>query len=134
VLIAIILLIDIIVIIVLIAFCWQIHTDLGISDNVWVNKSAAIAKQVEDLTDHSDQFSCAMQKGWLAYIRKTYSANADEYEAAMGQGESIVPDYEWLLWGPGLVCTINTNQSCSSAFSNNSNTCSNNHNNSQEFY
>ncbi len=42
------------------------------------------------------QFSPAMLRGWLAYIRnlKTYSVNADEYEAAMGQGESIVPDNE----------------------------------------
>ncbi len=35
------------------------------------------------------QFSPAMLKGGLAYIRnlKTYSVNADEYEAAMGQGD-----------------------------------------------
>ncbi len=35
-----------------------------------------------------------MRKGWLAYIRKTYSAYADEYEAAIGQGESIMLDHE----------------------------------------
>ncbi len=86
------LLIDIIAIIVLIAFCWQIRTDLGIPDDIWVDKRAAIANRVEDLGDQSDQLRPAMQKGWLAFIRKNYSADADEFEAAMGQGESILPD------------------------------------------
>ncbi len=61
----------------------------------------------------------------LPYIRKTNSAYADEYEAAVGQVESIVPD------GPGLVCTININPSCSSLFSKSHNNWSNNSNNSQ---
>ncbi len=41
-----------------------------------------------------DQFHPAMPKGWLAYIKKTDSVNADEYEVAMGQGELIMPDDE----------------------------------------
>ncbi len=93
------LLFKIIAIIVLIAFYWQIHSDLGIPDNIWVDKRAAIANRVEGL---GDQLSPAMQKGWLARIRKTYSAGADEYEAAMGQddSESILPD-DLRSW-PGL--------------------------------
>jgi hypothetical protein len=63
----------------LVAFFWQIRADLGITDNVWVDNHAAIAILVEDL---GDQLRPAMQKGWLAYIKKTYSAYADEYEAA----------------------------------------------------
>jgi hypothetical protein len=40
--------------------------------------------------------------GWqLAYIRKTYSADADEHEAGMGQGESTVPDCCEVL-----ICTM----------------------------
>jgi hypothetical protein len=91
VLIAIILLIDIVVIIVLNEFCSQIRADFGIGDSIWVVKRAAIAKRVEDL---GDQSRLAMQNGWLAYVKKTYSAYADEYEAAMGRDELIVPDDE----------------------------------------
>ncbi len=69
------LLIDIIAIIVLIAFCWQIRTDLGIPDTISVDKRAAIAKLVEDL---GDQLRPAMQKGWLAFIRNTYSDDVDD--------------------------------------------------------
>ncbi len=72
-------------------FCSQIRADFGISDGILVNERAAIAKQVEDL---GDQFRSAIRNRWLAYIKKTYSADADEYEAAMGQGELIVPDDE----------------------------------------
>ena len=59
-----------------------------------VDKRVAIAKRVEDLGDH---LCPAMLNGWLAFIRKTYSADADELEATMGQGELIVPDNECLL-------------------------------------
>jgi hypothetical protein len=45
-LVAIMLPIDIISVIVLIAFCWQISADLIIPDNIWVDKRAAIARQV----------------------------------------------------------------------------------------
>jgi hypothetical protein len=81
------LLIDIIAIFVLISFLFdrlvlKISADIGIPDNVWVDNRAAIAKLVEDL---GDQFRPAMRKGWLAYIEKTYSADADEYEATIGQ-------------------------------------------------
>jgi hypothetical protein len=38
-----------------------------------VDKRAAIAKKVDDL---GDQFRPAMPTGWLAYIKKTYSADA----------------------------------------------------------
>ncbi len=69
----------------------QIRADFDLADSIWVDKRAAIAKRVEDV---GDQFCPAMRNGWLAYIKKTYSADADEYEAVMGQGELIVPDDE----------------------------------------
>ncbi len=47
VLFAIIVLIDIIAIIVLVSFCCQIQSDLGIPDNIWVDKRAAIARQLK---------------------------------------------------------------------------------------
>ena len=83
----------------IIAYCWQVRTDLGLPDHVWVKKRAAIAKQVDDL---GDQFRPAMRKGWLDYIQKTYVADADDYVAAIGQGDLVVPDDDWLLWGPVL--------------------------------
>ncbi len=61
-----------------------------------------IAKHVDDL---GDQFSQAMQMGWLAYIKKTYSADAVQHGPMLGQGELVVGDDEWLLVGPGLICT-----------------------------
>ena len=79
----------IIAIIVLIATCLQIRADLGLPDHVWVDKRAAIAKRVDDL---GDQFRPAMRRGWLAYIKKTYAADVDDYDVAMGQGELVVPD------------------------------------------
>ena len=78
-----------IVIIVLISNCSQIRADLGLLDHVWVDKRAVIAKRVDDL---GDQFRPAMRRGWLAYIEKTYAADGDDYEVAMGQGELVVPD------------------------------------------
>ncbi len=119
------LLIDMIDIIVLIAFCWQIHTDLSIPGTIWVDKRAAISKWVEDL---GDQLSPAMWKGWLAFIRKTYSADADEYEAVMGQSESILPDN--LRSWPGLHNKYWSK--FSTVFSNNHNKSSNNSNKSQK--
>jgi hypothetical protein len=35
-----------------------------------------------------------MQTGWLAYINKTYSADAVQHGPALGQGESAVEDDE----------------------------------------
>ena len=81
--------IEIIAIIGLISNCSQIRADLGLPDHVWVDKRAAIAKRVDDL---GDQFRPAMRRGWLAYIQKTYAVDADDYDAAMGQGELVVPD------------------------------------------
>ena len=83
--------IRVIVIIVLISNCSQIRADLGLPNHVWVDKPAAIAKRVDDL---GDQFRPAMRRGWLAYIQKTYAVDADDYDAAMGQGELVVPDDE----------------------------------------
>ena len=70
-----------------------LHADLGLSDHVWPEKRAAIAKRVDDL---GDQFRPAMIKpeGWLAYIKQTYSADADQHETVMGQGGLVVPDDE----------------------------------------
>jgi hypothetical protein len=33
-----------------------------------------------------------MLTGWLAYIKKTYSADAVQHGPALGQGESVVED------------------------------------------
>jgi hypothetical protein len=54
-----------------------------------VAKRAANAKRVEYL---GDEFRPAMLMGWLAYIKKTYVADADHYDVAIGQGELVVPD------------------------------------------
>ncbi len=54
-----------------------------------MDKRAAIAKKVDDL---GDQFSLAMRTGWLAYIKKTYSADAVQHGPALGQGESVVEE------------------------------------------
>jgi hypothetical protein len=56
-----------------------------------VDKRAAIAKKVDDL---GDQFRPAMRTGWLAYIKKTYSADAVQHGPALGQGELVVGDDE----------------------------------------
>ncbi len=59
--------------------------------HIWVDKRAAIAKRVDNL---GDKFRPAMRTGWLAYIKKTYSANAVQHGPALGQGESVVEDDE----------------------------------------
>jgi hypothetical protein len=40
------------------------------------------------------QFRPAMRTGWLAYIKKTYSADAVQHGPALGQGELVVGDDE----------------------------------------
>ncbi len=45
-----------------------------------MDKRAAIAKKVDDL---GDQFRLAMRTGWLAYIKKTYSADAVQHGPAL---------------------------------------------------
>ncbi len=107
---------------------WKVRVDLGLPDHIWVDKRAAIAKKVDDL---GDQFRPAMRTGWLAYIKKTYSADAVQHSPALGQGEWVVRDDEWLLVGPGLFCTLNTQPNGDSAFQNNHNNSSNNRNNRQ---
>ncbi len=66
----------------------KVRVDLG---HIWVDKCAAIAKKVDDL---GDQFRLAMRTGWLAYIKKTYSADAAQHGPALGQGELVVEDDE----------------------------------------
>ena len=56
-----------------------------------MDKRAAIAKKVDDL---GDQFRLATRTGWLAYIKKTYSADAVQHGPALGQGELVVGDDE----------------------------------------
>ncbi len=51
-----------------------------------MDKRAAIAKKVDGL---GDQFRPAMRTGWLAYIKKTYSADAVQHGPALGQGELV---------------------------------------------
>ena len=52
-----------------------------------MDKSAAIAKKVDDL---GDQFRPSMRTGWLAYIKKTYSADAVQHGPALGQGREMM--------------------------------------------
>ncbi len=66
----------------------KVRVDLG---HISVGKRAAIAKRVDKL---GDQFSLAMRTGWLAYIKKTYSADAVQHGHALGQGELVVGDDE----------------------------------------
>ena len=72
-----------------------------------------------------------MRTGWLAYIKKTYSADAVQHGPALGQGESVVGYDERLLVGPGLFCTLNTQPNGESTFQNNHSNSSNNRNNRQ---
>ncbi len=90
-------------------------------DHIWVDKRAAIA----------NQFRPAMRTGWLAYIKKTYSADAVQYGPALGQGELVLGDDERLLVGPGLFCKLNTQQNGDSVFQIYHNNSSNNRNNWQ---
>ena len=68
--------------------CPKVRLDLG---HISVDKRAAIAKRVDNL---GDQFRPAMRTGWLAYIMKTYSADAVQQNPALGQGELVVGDDE----------------------------------------
>jgi hypothetical protein len=81
----------IIAIIVLIEVFFQVRVDFGLPDHIWVDKRAAIAKKVDDL---GDQFRPAMRTGWLAYIKKKYSADAVQHGYALGKEESVVEDDE----------------------------------------
>ena len=67
----------------------RLRVDLSIPDHIWADKRAAIAKRVDDL---GDEFRPAMRKGWLAYIQKTYAADASVHTVAIGQGLLVVPD------------------------------------------
>ncbi len=106
---------------------WKVRIDLCLPDHIWVDKRAAIAKKVDDL---GDQFRQAMRTGWLAYIKKTYSADAVQHGPALGQGELVVAD-GWFLVGPGLYCKLNTQPNGDSPFQINHNNSSNNRNNRQ---
>ncbi len=62
------------------------------ADHMWKDKSAAIAKRVDNL---GDQFHQAMQAGWLAYITKTYlkeSVFALFAGPALGQGDLVMEE------------------------------------------
>ncbi len=56
-----------------------------------VDKRAAITTRVDNL---GDQFRPAMRTGWLAYIKKTYFADAVQHGPALGQRELVVGDDE----------------------------------------
>jgi hypothetical protein len=56
-----------------------------------VDKRAAITTRVDNL---GDQFYPAMRTGWLAYIKKTYSADAVQHGPVLGQRELVVGDDE----------------------------------------
>jgi hypothetical protein len=68
--------------------CSKVRVDLGY---ISINKRTIIAKRVDDL---GDQFRPAMRTEWLAYIKKTYSAEAVQHGPALGQGELVVGDDE----------------------------------------
>ena len=64
--------------------------DLGLADQVWQDKRATIAKNVDDL---GDQFRPAMSAGWLSYIGKAYPDNATPAAGQpVGQGTLVLPD------------------------------------------
>ncbi len=65
--------------------------DLGLADQVWQDKRATIAKNVDDL---GDQFRPAMRAGWLSYIRKAYpDSDASDAGPPVGQGTLVLPDW-----------------------------------------
>ncbi len=107
--------------------CSKVRVDLV---HIWVDKRAAIAKKVDYL---GDQFRPAMRTGWLAYIKKTYSADAVQHRPALGQGKLVVADDERLLVALGLFCKLNTQSNGDSAFQINHNNSSNNPNNLQNW-
>ncbi len=72
-----------------------------------------------------------MRTGWLAYIKKTYFADAVQHGPGLGHRELVVEEDERLLVGPGLFCKLNTQPNGDSAFQNNHNNSSNNRNNWQ---
>jgi hypothetical protein len=75
-------------VIVHITVVFEVLVDLG---HIWVDKRDVLAKRVDDLGDHCRP---AMRTGWLAYIKKTYSADAVRHGPALGQGELVVEDVE----------------------------------------
>ena len=69
----------------------QTRQDLGLADQVWQDKRATIAKNVDDL---GDQFRPAMSAGWLSYIRKAYpGSDAPDAGPPVGQGTLVLPDW-----------------------------------------
>ncbi len=62
----------------------QDFVDLGLADNVWQEKGAAIVATVDSLGDKLKPELCA---GWLAYIRETYQDGAGAAAAAPSVGE-----------------------------------------------
>ncbi len=68
--------------------CSKVRVDLC---HISVDKRAATAKKVDNL---GDQLRPAMRKGWLAYIKKTYSADAVQHGPELGQGELVVGDFD----------------------------------------
>ncbi len=53
-----------------------------------------IIGNIIEVDNLGDQFRPAMRTEWLAYIKKTYSADAVQHGPALGQGESNVGDDE----------------------------------------
>jgi hypothetical protein len=78
--------------------CSQVRVDLG---HISVDKRAAIAKRVDNLGDQFRPAISAMRTGWLAYIKKTYSADTIQHGPALGQGESVVG--VWEMMSDGLL-------------------------------
>ncbi len=78
----------IIALIVIMGLFSQVCVDLG---HISMDTRTAIAKRVDNL---GDQFRPAMRTGWLAYIKKTYSAVAVQHGPALGQGKLVVGDDE----------------------------------------
>ncbi len=72
----------------LLELCSKVRVDLG---HILVDKRAAITTRVDNL---GDQFRPVMRTGWLAYIKRTYSADAVQHGPALGQVESVVEENE----------------------------------------
>ena len=62
---------------------------LCLADHVWMDKRAAIAKEVDGL---GDQFRPAMRAGWLAYIKNAYPEGGEALGPSVGQGTLVIDD------------------------------------------
>jgi hypothetical protein len=76
-------------IILIISIILQVRIELGIADNVWQEKRAAIAASIDGL---GDKFKPELRAAWLAYIRETYPDGPVVEPDIMGDGTLEIDD------------------------------------------